>query len=107
MGKVDLEDLPDDLEIQTEVVVHDAVAQSRNSRPRNLRMCGSEIVGYRARGFADDLEIPNDGIDGLLVTHERFAPEPSRIALDLADGREDVLEKESDVPLRHRSARAR
>jgi hypothetical protein len=70
-------------------------------------MGGGEVVGHLARRFADDLEIPNHGIDSLFVTQERFAPEPSRIALDLADGREDILEKESDVPLRHRSARAR
>jgi hypothetical protein len=54
---------------------------------------------------ADDLEVPNHGIDGLLVGEECFAVEPSRIAFDLADGRDDVLEKEGDVPLRHRSAR--
>lgn len=51
--------------------------------------------------FADDFQVPNDGVHRLLVPKKNLARETLGIALDSLDAFQHVLDQESDGPTRH------
>ena len=55
------------------------------------------------RGFTDDGEVVNDGVDGFFVAFEGLEIHICDEALDFGDGVEDVMDAERPIPRRHRS----
>lgn len=65
--QVAVDDLPDNLKVNAEIVVDDSISQADDFMPFHLRMFFFEIIGQPIRGLANNLEVPDDGIDGFLV----------------------------------------
>ena len=61
---------PDNLYIDVEVIVNDAMPQADNFTPLNLGMLGLETLRKAVGGLADDFQIAYDRIDGLIVFYE-------------------------------------
>jgi hypothetical protein len=62
-----VDDLPDNLKVNAEIVVDDSISQADDFMPFYLRMFFLEIIWQPVRGLANNLKIPNNGIDGFLV----------------------------------------
>ncbi|MGD0485722.1 MAG: hypothetical protein ABSB94_00850 [Syntrophorhabdales bacterium] len=60
--------MPDDLQVDAEVRVHDTMTKANNLGPFNLRMFPLERSGEPAGGLTYDLEVSDDGISSLLVS---------------------------------------
>lgn len=88
-----LENLPDDVEVNAEVVVNDPVAQAYDPVPRDLRMPSLEIPGQPIGRLADDLQVSNYGIYRLLVMQECILIETAHIPLYLLHRLPDVLDE--------------
>jgi len=71
--------------IQTEIVVHDPVAQPCDLSPRNFRIARGKILWQLPRRFPENLQVPNHGVDGLLVLQERLPIDPGSVFLDLVN----------------------
>jgi hypothetical protein len=65
--QVTVDDLPDNLKVNAEIVVDDSISQADDFMPFYLRMFFLEIIGQPIRGLANNLEVSDDGIDGFLV----------------------------------------
>ena len=74
------DDLPDDVFVNTEVVVDDFVAHADDVRPLNLRMPVGELSGHLPRGFANDLDQMNPCKAKILVSVIRLAREAPSLA---------------------------
>ena len=57
-----LDDIPDDLEINSEVLVHKDVAEATDLRPGDLRVRTGDFFGKVVHGFTNDLQVALDGI---------------------------------------------
>jgi hypothetical protein len=78
--------LPDDLEIKTKTVVHNAVSESRDQLPRNFQMLTHEFFRHLSRRLAKHFQISDNGINGFLVLQNvsRFNPSVDRSTLLIA-----------------------
>ena len=56
--------------------------------------------GQMSNGFADDLEVADNRVDGLLVRLKLFERQTLDISLDSGDRLEDVLDAQSAFPRR-------
>ena len=52
----------DDVEVHRPVTVHDAIPQSNGLGPGDIRVLGTKGIRYLADGFADDGQVPQQGI---------------------------------------------
>ena len=100
------DDLPNDLEIDPEVSVYDAVPRAGNLLPGNARMSCSRRRRDPPDRLADDLEIAYDSVLRPSVGEERLAA-LGGVVQDAFDRLSDVIEVESLVSLGHRDQRAR
>jgi len=78
-------DLPNDLSVDTEVFVNDPVSQSDDLRPFDAGCVLLCLVRQSSGRLADDLEISDYCIDGLLVCKEGFLPHTLDIFRDAAE----------------------
>lgn len=60
--KIRLDDVANDIYIDTEILVHEDIAESSDLRPSNLRVCVGEFSGRVVCRFSDDLKVPLDGV---------------------------------------------
>jgi hypothetical protein len=60
-------DLPDNLNVNAEIVVDDSVSQSDDFVPFHFRMSFLKIIRQPIRGFTYNLKVPDHRVDGLLV----------------------------------------
>lgn len=74
--------VPDDIEIDAEVLVNEDVAHARDVRPRNAGRKRFLIGNQVPNSFPDDFEIADYGIDGLLISLELFECETLDVTLD-------------------------
>ena len=51
-----------DVEVHRPVTVHDAIAQANGLGPGDSRASRAKGIGYLADGFADDCQVPQQGI---------------------------------------------
>ena len=65
-----LNNFSDNLYIDVEVIVNDAMPQADNFTPLNLGMLGLETLQKAVGSLADDFQIAYDRIDGLIVFYE-------------------------------------
>lgn len=65
-------------------------------------MGAGDFGGDAVRGFADDGEIVDDGVDDFLVVFEGVEIRAGNLAADFSDGFEDVVDAEGPVSRRHR-----
>ena len=72
-------------------------------RPWNCRMLLFELRWQPAHGFADDLQIPHDRINRLLILQKPCAIQSCDVAIDTGECGRDILEEKIRVPSRHRS----
>ncbi|CAM3980135.1 hypothetical protein TSOC111612_23770 [Tsukamurella ocularis] len=56
------DDVPDNIAIDSEVLMHQDVPETPDLRPGNLRTCACDVGREVVYGFSDDLEIALDGI---------------------------------------------
>ena len=70
--EIDCDRLPDDGQIYAEVLVDQDVSHAGDVSPRYIGR-GALLIRHQVTGgFADDFEIPDDGVDGLLVGSKLF-----------------------------------
>jgi hypothetical protein len=55
-----------------------------------------------ARRLPDNFQVPDDGIDGLVVLAKQCLIHAGGVAFDLPDRGEDVLNQQVGIALRHR-----
>src|SRR5918996_1691610 len=94
-----LDDLPNNLYINVEIIVNDAISQANDSAPLDLDVLGSEILRQAVGSFADDFQIADDRVDGLIVFYESVVIQPGYVALDFLN-RFPISSTRSGVALR-------
>lgn len=57
-----LNDFANGIHIDAEIPVHEDTSEASDLRPGNLWVCVGELSGKMVRCFADDLEVPFDGV---------------------------------------------
>jgi hypothetical protein len=62
-----VDDLPDNLKVNAEIIVYDSISQANDFMPFHLRMFFLEIIGQPICGLANNLKVPDNGIYGFLV----------------------------------------
>jgi hypothetical protein len=55
-----MNDVPDDLNVNIKVIVHDAMSETNNLRPVDFWVLPPEILRQAVSGLSDDLEISHD-----------------------------------------------
>jgi len=90
-----LTDIPYDPIIDTHVVVHDTVSETPDPVPVDSGMVFLECFRPSVSGFTDDLEVPDDGIQGLVVGDEPLETHAFRICQDLLATRQDVIHQQA------------
>lgn len=55
--------MPDDLKVDTKVMMYNAIAKAPNPVPIYFTVLFSEFIGQSIGGFANDLKIADYGID--------------------------------------------
>ena len=84
-------DVPDEVVVDTEVIVNEPVAHPRDGAPLNLRVQVAKFRGHLLGGFPDDLEAPDECAAEGFVLLEGLERQP-RASLD------QVLSLDEDVP---------
>ena len=97
-GQLLLDDIPNDLDVDSEVCVDQDVAQAGDPPPIDLGVSRTDLVGQVLDRFADDFQVADHGIEGPLVAGQRFAGESGRVATDLLDGLQDIVQLDPTVP---------
>ena len=87
--------VPDDLQVDAEVLMNQDVSHARDVHPR----CAARKVFLGCRqmpnGLADDFEIAHYSIDGFLIRLELFEREAFDVLLDSRDRAEDVFDAQA------------
>jgi len=65
-------DFPYNLQVNTKIIMDDAITESSNSVPINLRICIYYFIRQQVRGFSNNFKIAYNGIDCLIVFRELF-----------------------------------
>jgi hypothetical protein len=86
------DDVPHDVEVHGGVGVDQDVAQAGDLDPLDIGRLRARLRGQLLDGLADDLEVPNDRVDGLRVAAKAFAGESTHVQADALGGRQDVFE---------------
>jgi len=86
--------LPDDGQVDAEVLVNQDGPHPGDIRPGNVDWWGLLIRGQMPSGFADDLEIPYDGVNRLLISAKLVEIQSGDVVLDVGDRAENVLPRE-------------
>lgn len=97
-----LHDVPQDPQVQSEVVVNELVSEPGHLRPFDVRMFLSELRRQALRGFADDFEVADDCVLLFRVDEKIVEAERSDVALDSLNGFPDVFQRGGGAALRHR-----
>ncbi len=88
-----LDDVPDNPLVDPDIVVNDAVAETRHLGPGDIAMGVLEFLGQLPGRFANDFQIPDHRIDRLIVVEKGGPIQTLNVTLDLADGGQDVFEE--------------
>ena len=89
--QVPVDHAPDDLQIDSEILMDDHVAKTAGQRPNVFGVCGPEFGGESAACFADDHEVVDNPCLNQLIAVKRVTPWAG-IFLDSLDGFQDVTE---------------
>ena len=85
---------PDDVEVDSEVLVKEDVLHTREARPIDLRATLGESGRNLFDRLADDFEISDDGVPGSAVRVETLARDAFEIAFDSLRSFQNVVEIE-------------
>ena len=72
-GKLVLDNVPEDLYVDPEVLVNQDVAQSADLLPLDVGATRAELLRQALDCLTDHFEIAHDGVDGLVVRGERLS----------------------------------
>jgi hypothetical protein len=97
-----LDNIPDNFIVNGEVGMGKDVSQSGNFAPFDLGMAIAQVVRNIFDGFADDLQIMGNGIEGTFICNKSLWCQVGGVALDFTDAGEDVVKVEGEIT-RHRS----
>jgi hypothetical protein len=78
-----LNDLPNNLYVDAEIIVNDTIPQTDDFTPLDFGMLGLEILRQAIGGFADDFQITDDRVDGFIVFYEIVVIQPDYVTFDL------------------------
>ena len=92
--------MPDDIQVNAEVRVNENISHAGDVRPRDTRGQRFTLLDQVANGLADDLEVPDNRVDGLLIRFELFDGQAFDVPLDSRDGLENVLDPQAPLPRR-------
>ncbi|MFA6240951.1 MAG: hypothetical protein WC655_08485 [Candidatus Hydrogenedentales bacterium] len=67
LGDLDLHNSPDDLKIDSKVIMHNTVSHPDNLLPWDLGRVRLELTGQTIGGFSNDFDVAHHCINGLLV----------------------------------------
>jgi len=84
--------LPDDRRADAEVLVNEQVSKVAHVLPGHVGQSSGRLGIRVPRGLADDLQIPDDGIDRLPVSGEGLERVGGRVVEDSVDGFRDILQ---------------
>lgn len=87
-----LDHVANGIDVDAEVLMYEDVAEPADLRPRDLRMGIGDLCREVDDGFADDLQIPFNGILGHVDEVLVAAVERSEIPLTSSDRAEDVVD---------------
>jgi hypothetical protein len=87
-----LDNVPDDPCIDSEVVVDENVAQTRDLAPLNVGLLFRHFFGKLLDCFANDFEVSHDGIKPKLIRGKTFLVEVDDVYVDSPDRLKDILE---------------
>jgi hypothetical protein len=87
-----LQNVPDEFQIGSRIIVHDAIAQTGYLRPWNRRVSVPEFGGKLLCRLSDYLEIAHHCVDRLFVSDKSRFIQPSGVTLYLFDRGADVVE---------------
>ena len=93
-----MNDVPDDLNVDIKVIVHDAMSETNNLRPVDFWVLPPEILRQRVSGLYDDFEISHDRVNGLLICHKRIMNHPRYIAFDLFNRFPNIFNQQRRTP---------
>ena len=79
----------------------DAVTHAAHIHPRDGGDARLDVSGNMLSGFANDRQVTDHRIDRLLVIGKGLKGRSSRIALDLLDGGEDIVDAILPAFMRH------
>lgn len=102
--QVRLNDIPDDLEVDSEVLVHKDVAEATDLWPGDLRVRTGDFFWKVVHGFTDDLQVALNCIFRHLPV--RAVIERLHVALTTFDGLENVLDAPRGVSTHNATASA-
>jgi hypothetical protein len=90
VGERTLHDLPNSLQINTEIVVNHDVPESANSTPVDSKVAGFKRIGQARGRFGQSLEVSNDGVLRLPIGKEKLLALFRKI-LDEPNAFQDVM----------------
>lgn len=70
-----LDDMPDELLVDPDVIMDDPIPQTAHLAPGNIGMPALEFLGQVVRGFANDLQISHHRVDRPIVSQKSRAVE--------------------------------
>lgn len=76
------------------------ISHARDISPGYATRQGVSIRRQMSNALADHLEVPNHGVDGLLVRLKLIESQTLDVALDSGDGFENVLDPQPPFPRR-------
>lgn len=104
LRKCILRHVPDDIEVDTHVVVHESIPRARHAAPNNVGVSSAQIGGQSFRCFADNLQLPDHSVLVHGLGKESLLPDGD-VPFDFVDRIKDVLEVKQ-VPV-HRGLASR
>jgi hypothetical protein len=93
-----MDNLPDDLNVDIEVIVDDAMSETNNLRPFDFWVLRPEILRQAVGGLSDDFEVSHDRVNGLLISHKRIVIHTGYIAFDLFNRFPNIFDQERRAP---------
>jgi hypothetical protein len=101
-----LHDVPEDCQVDPEIVVNEDVSEGDDLAPVGFRAGLTERLGDAASRFSNDLQVPDDGVHGLFVGLEGSEIHRPDVAPNPPDGIEDVVQVKAVVSRHRRFRRA-
>ena len=74
VGQITLNDFPNTVQTQTQIIMNQHIPKSGNSRPGNFRMFLSQINREPLSGFRQFLEFAERGFASLPISQKYIAP---------------------------------
>lgn len=95
-------DRPDKVEVDIEVVVNDAMAQSHGPMPGDLGVSVLELLRQAIGSFTEHRQVRDDGVDRGVMSQEGRMVHPKHGAFDSSDSFENVGDEERGRSTRRR-----